>query len=274
MTAYRQGKIETWDRARLGLDAAAESLTPGVTIRRNALADATPGERLAAAADQADAEDFAFEATVAMDGLGLPQDGIKLTGTVDIQSARLAGTMRVGPTTVELLQDGTAQYYRIPGAEAAGHKPWQRLDLSGLGVTSNTSTGASNPLDSFRQLGAIVGEVEEVGHEDVRGVDTTHFHATIDATKVRAPRSSVPTATIDAMRRIPVDVWLDGKDRVRRYRQAIDLRAAGAPGIITTTTEAFDFGKDVTIELPADADVEDIDVAGLGSLLGGAAGQD
>lgn len=236
--------------------------------------DERPGERLAAAADRADAEDFAFEATVAMEGAGLPEGGIRLTGTVDIESGRLGGTMRVGLATVELLQDGTTQYYRVSGAAAAGRKPWQRLDLSRLGVTANTSTGAGNPLDSFRQLGAIVGEVEELGHEDVRGVDTVHFHATIDATKVQAPKTSVPAATMDALRRMPVDVWLDGQDRVRRFRQSLDLRSAGAPGVITTTTEAFDFGKDVTIELPPDADVEDIDPAGLGSLLSGAAAQD
>jgi electron transfer flavoprotein beta subunit len=48
MAAYRQRKVEVWDQARLGLDTAApEQLTPGVTIRRNALADAAAGERLA-----------------------------------------------------------------------------------------------------------------------------------------------------------------------------------------------------------------------------------
>lgn len=47
MTAYRRHTVETWDRARLGLDAAPELPAPGVTIRRNALADASAGERLA-----------------------------------------------------------------------------------------------------------------------------------------------------------------------------------------------------------------------------------
>jgi electron transfer flavoprotein beta subunit len=47
LVAYRKGRIDTWDAARLGLEGAgAEALTPRVTIRRNALADAPTGERL------------------------------------------------------------------------------------------------------------------------------------------------------------------------------------------------------------------------------------
>lgn len=47
LVAYRKGKIDTWDAARLGLDGAdAGALAPHVTIRRNALADAPTGERL------------------------------------------------------------------------------------------------------------------------------------------------------------------------------------------------------------------------------------
>ena len=47
LVAYRKGRIDTWDAARLGLDEAdAGALTPRITIRRNALADAPTGERL------------------------------------------------------------------------------------------------------------------------------------------------------------------------------------------------------------------------------------
>jgi electron transfer flavoprotein alpha/beta subunit len=47
LPAYRKGRIDAWDAAHLGLDkAGAGALTPRVTIRRNALADAPTGERL------------------------------------------------------------------------------------------------------------------------------------------------------------------------------------------------------------------------------------
>ena len=47
LVAYRKGRIDTWDASRLGLDQAGTgALTPRITIRRNALADAPTGERL------------------------------------------------------------------------------------------------------------------------------------------------------------------------------------------------------------------------------------
>jgi len=47
LVAYRKGRIDPWDAARLGLDqTTAGALTPRVMIRRNALADAPTGERL------------------------------------------------------------------------------------------------------------------------------------------------------------------------------------------------------------------------------------
>ena len=47
LVAYRKGRIDIWDAAHLGLDEAdAGALTPRITIRRNALADAPTGERL------------------------------------------------------------------------------------------------------------------------------------------------------------------------------------------------------------------------------------
>jgi electron transfer flavoprotein beta subunit len=47
LVAYRKGRIATWDAARLGLEQAGNgALTPRLTIRRNALADAPTGERL------------------------------------------------------------------------------------------------------------------------------------------------------------------------------------------------------------------------------------
>jgi electron transfer flavoprotein alpha/beta subunit len=53
LVAYRKGRIDTWDAARLGLDTAdAGALTPRVTIRRNALADAPTGERLTGPVDE------------------------------------------------------------------------------------------------------------------------------------------------------------------------------------------------------------------------------
>jgi hypothetical protein len=245
--------------------------------------DETPAERVAAASGAAQSEDFAYEATVAGGVLPTP---LTLTGTVDGDTHRLRGSLDMGALTggaggaggfrLELVQDGTVQYYKLPATLLpAGTKPWFRYDLATLGVPATARTGAgstTNPLDALRQLDAVVGDVERVGDEEVRGTDTVHFHFVVDSMKANPEAAKlIPAELAERLKRVPVDLWLDGKDRPRRIRQTVDT-GPSAGGTVTTTVEAFDFGKEVVIDLPPADQVQEIDPtnpAGMGALFGG-----
>ena len=231
-------------------------------------AEDPPGQRLAAAAEQATAEDFAFEAKVGGDGL--PQ-AVVVKGAVDVETSRVRGTIDYGDgAALELIQDGTVQYYRLPAElRPPGSKPWQRLDLSSFGLQARSSSTNGNPLDVYAQLGAIVGEVERVGEEKVRGTSTVHFRATVDVTKT-FPDGMPPVSeeAVAGLRRVPIDVWLDDRDRPRRFRQSVELPGSGEPPVrVTTSVDSFAYGEPVDVQLPAAEEVEDIDISGMSSLL-------
>ncbi len=233
--------------------------------------DARPAtERLAAAAAAATAEDFAFDVEISLGNDPVAALGGK--GAIDIDTLRLRATFSFGPladAAVEIVQDGTLQYIKADGAVgqafgATAEKPWVRIDIAALVGAQPVSPG-TNPLDLYRQLGALTAPVVRVGEEDVRGEPTVHFRTTVDGTKTIPEGRTVPN--IEALRAIAVDVWLDDNDRPRRIRQSITIpTASGGSQKIVTTVEAFDFGKPVDVELPPSDQVTDAP-AGLGGLL-------
>ncbi len=216
----------------------------------------TPRERLSAAAGAAAAQDFAFEITVDIDGAPAAS-GIKLVGVLDVETRRLRATVGIGRAGFdqELVQDGTTQYLKA-SAEVAkllgsdGTKPWIRIDFSADVRAQDPATGFdTNPLDALARLGAIVGPVERVGEENVRGEPTVHFRTVVDGTKSLPTNRVIPNA--DRLRRIPLDVWLDDQDRPRRLRQSVSFPSGGgAETKVATTFESFDYGKAVSVELP------------------------
>ena len=150
--------------------------------------------------------------------------------------------------TAELVLDGSVLYARIDGLQHVPPlpTPWVSADLETLGellgdrlgeLTEWVEDGPSRVLEQLR----AVGEVEELGPEQVRGVETTRYRALV----------RLPGAPAD--RTVPVDVWIDGDGLVRR------LRAAHGEPAATVTLELYDFGADVAIEPPAPQQVTALD---------------
>jgi len=153
--------------------------------------------------------------------------------------------------------------------------------------------GMGDPSIGFRDLLKGIGVTgTAVGHEVVRGVDTTHFRATIDGSTAGAPGGSLfggmgqPGAG-----KLPADVWVDAAGRLAKvsmvYESSQSFRglysgsdpspSAGSspsapqqPLAFTTklTFESYDYGVPVSVVVPSPADVVDAaDVPDLG--LGG-----
>jgi hypothetical protein len=215
------------------------------------------------------------------------------TGVIDsrTQTGRLTLRTSGGPGLPPALARGTTQdviidrftiYLRSPllASVLPSGKRWLKIDVDKLGETigidvSMLAQSAQDPSQSMQLLEAVSGDVEKLGEEQVRGVDTTHYRATVDLRKypsvVPAGSRAAARATIDktieltGMRMVPVEVWIDGDDVVRRFEQKLTLGTAGDRVPFSQRIELYDFGTRVDVTPPPAREVRDVaDVAASG----------
>lgn len=240
----------------------------------------SPQERVAAApAAVTEARTFAYEITSSTKLGGTAVD-VKVAGDVDAATKRSTAEFDMLGTKFSFLADERSLYVQVPEAARAtvGGKSWVKLDLStmtngALGAPAGGLGGVS-PLQSFEQLRKAGTEVKDLGAEDVRGVSTTRYRTVLDLSGQAAQIPATPGLDPEALRKtlsnVPVDIWLDGNDLIRRQRTTLQISVPGLPGgsaTVTTTVEAFDYGKAVTIDLPPEADVASGDISTLGGLF-------
>ncbi|MGZ8766601.1 MAG: hypothetical protein ACXW2C_13015 [Acidimicrobiia bacterium] len=250
-----------------------------------------PGDafrRIAASSDATAAEQTARFTTSVDSTDGDDRVQVAVEGAVDLQNQNLSLRMDIagslgleGPEreSVEVrIVDGV--FYMDLGdlgdtaAELADGKRWLKLDVSGVaGMLGDSaiSSESSNPVDGLEALRGVSSDVREIGTESVRGVETTHYRATLDLAKAIA---DTPADARDGARdlldragarTIPVDVWLDAQGRVRKYTMQLDGASFGEAGSsVAVTYEFYDFGAPVDVNAPP-AD----QVADLGSMLEG-----
>ena len=140
----------------------------------------------------------------------------------------------------------------------------------GQGFTQDFATGvdpfnATLWLVSLEQAG---GDVEVVGSEELRGVETTHYRVLFDLESLRqldpgAFDDLTSSAPIDGFE-LPLEIWIDDQQRVHRFRVAIEAPELSGlnPGEsfdhMLIQFDFSDFGGTVTVEPPPAEDVTDI----------------
>jgi hypothetical protein len=177
---------------------------------------------------------------------------------------------------IEAIQDGHVMYVRFPAMaeQLPAGKSWVREDLEASARGSGIDFGDlrqftnNDPRAMLDFLRAMTGKIETVGTQDLRGVATTHYRATIDPLdyeKLAAPgkrgdqfrslfRDMVAESGIGKM---PVDIWVDGFGLVRKLTMAFSATQPGTTesAAASMAFELYDYGKDVAIELPPAAQV-------------------
>ncbi|HZC29334.1 MAG TPA: hypothetical protein VE269_06305 [Gaiellaceae bacterium] len=161
------------------------------------------------------------------------------------------------------------------------HKPWIKMDLTAagnrLGVDLSQFTSLSaNPAQVLDWLRATSGTITKIGSERIGGVETTHYHATID---LRKYPNLVPPARRAAMRRavaaltrvahvstFPVDAWVGDDGLVRKLHVAISETINGQTVGLRSTLRFHDFGTPVTVTLPPAAETFDLSKVGGGRI--------
>lgn len=181
--------------------------------------------------------------------------------TLDLEGADAAAL----PST-ELVFEDYVVYYGLPEGILPGGMRWLRLDLQSLAESSSLDFGSlvqgvqADPSQYLLWLAALGPEADEIGAEEVRGVPTTHYRATVDLRRLetQAPegqeaewQSYVQSlASGLGTNEVPVEIWVDDEGYVRRMRQTYPV--AGNDGALSTTvtTELYDFGVEVDVQVP------------------------
>ncbi len=194
-----------------------------------------------------------------------------------------AGALGAGDLSFEERVIGDAIYMKLPAAltslTGGATKPWAKVDASKIlgGLGGSSMSGGTDPTQALAYLSGVSDDVTKVGTESVRGVDTTHYKATLDLKKAL---DQLPPAlqgndqykklldqTISQLgsSTFPADVWIDGQGRLAKITYALTVPTGGQKVSVDYSLELYDFGSPVDVQAPPADQVGD-----AGSLLGGA----
>lgn len=237
-----------------------------------------------------------FTATAETRGTG-EADGtseVEVEGEVDFEGERRRLTF-VGPDgDLDMVFDGSVVYIELPATEG---DDWARIDLDRLlddelGMGGPGALPFQDPADNLRVLEGTALEASELGTDDVDGTETTNYRVIIDlrAAGEEADDPDVAdaverTADRTGLEELELQVWVDDDDLIRRVEYRLDLHqievseqdANGDGGTVEADPEGAtilrieyrDFGQDLEIEVPEDAQIVDIDEDAIRDSLEG-----
>lgn len=186
-------------------------------------------------------------------------DYAKKTGQLAFSVPGPDGSAGTGGT-IEQRIVGEALYLSLPQQKGVFYK-LRVSDVAGTSLGSST-----DPTASLQALQAVT-TVEEVGKEQVRGQEVTHYRGEFDVSEaIDKAQGSVKTILSTGLRgatveQVPFDAYLDDEGRLVKMSSRLELppnaRTGGKPLTSETTVELFDFGTTVAVEVPPAASVRD-----------------
>lgn len=264
--------------AGLGGVTAVRALAPGTGD------DPEEGSVLATAAtatEEAGTARAEFEMSMKTEG-GVQSLDIEATGTaeMDFDSSRSYMKFEMVPNPAEgsgifeIIQDGNTLYAKADGAAS---DQWMKTTPTALtgGAGEPLSGPPSSPDAYLDQLLAIAADVETVGADEVDGVSTTHYRATVDLASAMSQPRYTDEQVQEAMDALgveyePMHVWVDSDHLVRKMTFGTEMDMGGATMRMDFTMRFYDFGAPIDIEIPDPEDVVEPDGPSLGGIFGGA----
>jgi hypothetical protein len=185
------------------------------------------------------------------------------TGVEDVSRQRAQITAQLPPEIpggeMEFIGDGLVMYIRAPiiGDELGG-KEWMKLDLAraydDLGIDiaqlSQVNPSTSQQLDALEQ---VSDGIRNEGREQVRGIDTTHYSATVDLHELEGEGVD-KLIELSGYSTFDVAVWIDDDQHIRRMEWR-DVEIKGV--VMTMIMEYVRFGVPVDIDIPDGDEVFD-----------------
>jgi hypothetical protein len=170
---------------------------------------------------------------------------------------------------LELIQDGGTAYIQFPliAKQLPAGKTWIKGDAKDLSSADAGQLGqfgslaGTDPRDIFGFLKAVSGPIEAVGSEKIRGVETSHYRATVETAKLaqlvpaaqRQGLGGVDQAAKQAgLAEIPIDIWIDAEQRVAKLAVDLDAKQPGSDAAVKAALviELYDYGAPLDVELP------------------------
>ena len=232
---------------------------------------------LSAAVAKAKAETTRIAITTTMQAPGM---SVSFTETGEFDFAHSRGFISMqAPMAMTAVFVPPNMYIKLPGGSGAAlpkGKSWLAVptgtlggDAAGMGSLLGPF-GSGNPADLLASLMAISGSERRLGAATVRGVPVTGFGVNIDPAKAAARVPNWERASFQQFAKslgsgtIPVDVWVDGQNQVRRVRLSLsalggtDLAGALGKTQLVESTDYYDFGVPVHVSAPPAAEVADL----------------
>lgn len=214
---------------------------------------------------------------------GRDVERLRAEGLVDFEQGRVALTFDAGEGASPLVAGGSGEirlvdgvyFVRVAGLTEQLGREWVRIDPDGALATlardSGLQAAVGAELPALLDLLDGARDARRVGRAPVGGVQTTHYTAALDVRRA-ARRAEGPTR--ESLERLagrladgvlPIEVWLDDDDRVRRVTLPDAQLPGGAqeePPRMHTVIELSDFGLDVDVQAPPPEAVIDPTTAG------------
>jgi hypothetical protein len=183
-----------------------------------------------------------------------PDDAASMSLAMQVpQSAQSLGTSTL---QLGMVLEGRVLYMKFPRAlvnqlPSLGGKPWVEEDLTkAAGLAGLSSLGddpsTSDPTDVLGELKAGAGSVTDEGRQVIDGVPTTHYHGELSVDQLVANVPSAARAVLQQITQgqgIPIDVWIDAHNLVRRVVSTLTLGIPNGPSIQeTATADLSDYG--------------------------------
>jgi hypothetical protein len=211
---------------------------------------------------------FKMDMTVSGD-IGGETFSLSTNGAFDEHGQRGAISETVRGKTVATILDLPYVYVQSKGKLIKG-KPWARINVEAytqsLGVSGSLNT-SSDPTQWIDFLKAA-GQASTVGRQTLRGVATTHYHVLVDFARfpavvpaqlrAGAQQEAALLKRISGLSSLPIDVWIDGRMRVRRYQVQVPLCYQGERTSESVSLELYDYGTQSIPSSPPLSEVSDL----------------
>ncbi len=206
---------------------------------------------------------FTFELNASGGGQTLEMSGRGAVNT----GASPSGSMsfKIGDTTVNEVLAGPYIYIQSPTVADA----WYRASTAAFPASTSAggaSLGSGDPAQTLAWLRAA-GTVSDEGSQTIGGVATTHYRALVDLDRSAASLTGQQQAYaakfaqllehLTGSATLPVDVWIDGSNLVRRIQIGLPLKIHSVSLDETVTMNLFDYGPQAAAVPPA-GEVTDI----------------
>ena len=203
------------------------------------------------------------------------ETAVAAEGALDADSGRFWMETEAEGGPVELIVAGATMYVRAPlVTEILETKPWLQVELNEMAAAQGVEwegIEGLHPTAQLEVLRRVADDVEELGRESVRGVETTHYVATTEFAALVGTALGDESAEFEAtaeaagldIDEVMIDLWIDDEGLLRRMRSTMEGATDEGAFAFSMDAEFFDYGATIEIALPDPDEVDDLNDLGF-----------